>query len=495
MTDVLFNSSGWVLSDPAGDTPLRRSIDRLLREDYRPAEVMHNTTSSDWPGDLAGRLLLSLSRGARVDPRIAARAVELHALMMRALEPLGYIGAVQSAVVDEQQVACHGWVAAGLVQFSESFDDPSSLQAAERIVDELILPAVQRLDEYPLRRPRTHDGGPSGTATATIGQWRLSSDTWCILLSLNALVPVYQATGRSDLGAAIRGFVRFLDAVDLVEQQAQLHATLSAARNLAAFAEVSGDESALKVAVRLYGAYVDAGRTLNYSTYNWFGREDSWTEPCAVVDSIGLALALWRVSGNRRFLADVRRIEQNAIGFAQRHDGSFGLDSVTTPSDPVLRPVVDDAWWCCTVRGALGIFDLRDRSVLLSDGELHVLFPRTGSFHQGGWLLELEYDQPSGAFVITLVEAPGTETHLPVRIHGLAGAADATGALSLSSPRFEITLTPAGEITESVPGGHLRFRDDVLIARTPDGHEVRLNDVRLPGEDGADGFGLALVEA
>ena len=42
--------------------------------------------------------------------------------------------------------------------------------------------------------------------------------------------------------------------------------------------------------------------------YNWFTQKDSWTEPCAVVDSLILALSFYRETGEKEFKTLARRI-------------------------------------------------------------------------------------------------------------------------------------------------------------------------------------------
>ncbi|GGF37792.1 hypothetical protein [Subtercola lobariae] len=397
------------------DARLAASFDRLCQPDYDTAAVIAETIVDAWPGDLAGRLLLSLSRFARAGFPALPHATELVEGMLEAVNAEGYFGEVLGEVVDEQQVACHGWVVSGLLQYAAVSGDARASVAAFRIVDALLLPALARLDSYPFERDTSADvGEASGSAEVILNGWRLSTDIWCVFLALNGLVPSFQQSGRSDIAAAIVLLRAVLDRVDVVAKRAQLHATLAAARCLADFAEAGGvaarpavaggaggpvDSSrdtavvadangsadataaaaatatatataefraAAATAVRLYNAYAAHGRTLNYATFNWFGRPDSWTEPCAIVDSLALAYTLWRLTGEQRYLDDAQRIEYNALDTAERANGSFGLDSVMTPEHPELREVHPDARWCCTMRGALGLLEARENSVALA---------------------------------------------------------------------------------------------------------------------------------
>ncbi|NUP03961.1 MAG: hypothetical protein HOW59_39160 [Nonomuraea sp.] len=119
---------------------------------------------------------------------------------------------------------------------------------------------------------------------------------------------------------------------------------------------------------RLYDLYTRHGRTANHATWNWFGRADSWTEPCAMVDSLILALGLWRTTRDRRYLDDAEAIELNGLGHAQKPHGGFGLDSITGPGLPWLRNVHPDAAWCCTMRGAVGLAEVWERRHSVATG-------------------------------------------------------------------------------------------------------------------------------
>ena len=344
----------------ATDGPLAASFDRLTQPDYAVDRVMAQTVASDWPGDLAGRLLLALARFARAGAPAVDQAVALSDALIGALADRGYIGDPLGDVISEQQVACHGWVVAGLLQHFYVTGDCRARDAALRVVDSLLLPALARLDTYPRDRAPVEAGGASGTATAIAGGWSVSSDVWCVLLSLNGLVPAALETGRADLAQAIDVLADELGRLDLVGQQVQLHAALAAARCLADWSEATGDMKARQVAATVYDTYATHARTLNYSAFNWFGRPDTWTEACAVVDSLGLAHTLGRLTGDTRYHEDAVRITYWALGFAERRDGSFGLDTIATTDSPTLTPITYDAWWCCTVRGAVGLLEARE---------------------------------------------------------------------------------------------------------------------------------------
>lgn len=420
MVDVRTSAPRFI-PDLDSDNELRASVQRLLRDDYLIPDVMVRTVDSDWPGDLAGRLLLSLSRYAQVGMPAAERATELNEAVLEALEPRGYIGPELSEIVDEQQVACHGWVVAGLLQFYSLTGDARSRAAALRVIDTLIAPALRRRD-YPWTRAMGAEvGEPSGTATEVVDGWLLSSDVWCVLLSLNALVPAAIESGRSDLAELIGELAVIVGDLDVVAQHAQLHAVLAAARTIADWSVATGDAHAGHVASGLYATYEREGRTLNHATYNWFGRPDSWTEPCAIVDSIGVCTSLHALTGDPKYLVDATRIAHNGLAFAERLDGSFGLDSVATIAAPILAPLAPDAHWCCTIRGAIGLLEARETSARLVDGTLLItdLYPGTRILdaEDGTWRIRQLTHWAAGASVEFLVEeAPETARPLAIEV-------------------------------------------------------------------------------
>ncbi len=466
MTDVLFSPTMAFATDLANDHRLAASVSRLGREDYATSAVIAEGSASDWPGDVAGRLLLTTSRFAAAGHGDADRVTELFEAILKALAPHGYFGQQFTEFIDEQQVASHGWVVSGLLQYGIVFADNRALVAAERVVDRLILPAVDALDRYPRERTLVETGDPFGGVVRVEHGWRLSSDTWCVMLSLNALVPLFEATGGVDVRAAIDRLVGVLGGIDLVAQRAQLHASLAAARNVARFGELTGDPRSVALAARIYEQYVVHGRTLNYATYNWFGRPNSWTEPCAIVDSLGLALCLWRITADAAYLRDVTRIEHSALGFAERLDGSFGLDTVATAQSPTISPFHSDARWCCTMRGGLGLVDVRDRSFLFDGDELVIVLPRSGTLRlsvEGGqdWRIRAVTSYPAGGTVELTVESV-TAGAAPLQVRmahsGATGLVEARVGASLS------VIVDAGDAVVALEGGReLRFRGPELM--------------------------------
>jgi hypothetical protein len=457
------------------DERLLASFERLAREDYAPHSIIAETLASDWPGDAAGRLLLSLSRFARAGLPALEHAAELCELMLRELSDHGYFGPALGEVIDEQQLACHGWVVAGLLQYYYVTADRRVRAAALRTVDTLILPALERLDSYPTERTDFPGlGGASGTATAEIDGWRLSSDVWCVLLSLNALVPAYQETARTDIRAMIDRLAEMMAGTDFVSQKAQLHASLAAARCLSELAVSEADGRFTAIVSSIYEQYVQHGRSLNYAPFNWFDRPDSWSEPCAMVDSLGVAHNLAAATGLDRYRLDAQRIEFNALSFAERRDGSFGLDSLPTPDDPILRPIHDDARWCCTMRGAIGLLEAREASVGLDVDRVRLRGHHTGLIrvpsNAGEWVVREDARAAAqGSVTLEVLTAPGGADQLSIEVSDADGSPLVVQIPPVPGTVREIRVPSPAAVETLAGGSELHFAGPVLLVKRRSG--------------------------
>ncbi len=238
-------------------------------------------------------------------------------------------------------------------------------------------------------------------------------------------------------------------AIDFVGAHMQTHATLSATRGILRLAEALEDvdnaASARYLAAgqRIFRLYLDRGMTENYANFNWFGRPDTWTEPCAIVDSMMAALSLFRLTEDPKYLTLANRIWYNALGYAQRPNGGYGTDSCVGPAGDILRPSGDgisEAYWCCTMRGSEG---LRARA-------MHSVLERVD--HAGAvelWLpfaTDVNVTSPRFSAVV--------RSGLPERgsyYIRLTAAARLRGALFVYTPagidRHELDLAPGEELT------------------------------------------------
>ncbi|MDO4757502.1 MAG: glycoside hydrolase family 127 protein, partial [Parabacteroides sp.] len=110
----------------------------------------------------------------------------------------------------------------------------------------------------------------------------------------------------------------------------------------------------------------------------------TWSEPCAIVDSYLLAFKLWEHTGKLKFLEDAHLIWYNAICHAQRANGGFGCDACPgEASGPDIRVRIEEAHWCCSMRGAEGLATAVKSLAYSIDGSVYL----TG-FHEGVLLVD-----------------------------------------------------------------------------------------------------------
>jgi len=106
-----------------------------------------------------------------------------------------------------------------------------------------------------------------------------------------------------------------------------------------------------------YALYRECAETEHYANYNWFDRPQ-WTEACAVVDSLLLAIELWRATGEAEYLTTAHHVYFNALSYAQRPNGGFGCDLCPGADGRIHlgpHPEIFEAPWCCSMRGAEGL--------------------------------------------------------------------------------------------------------------------------------------------
>jgi Beta-L-arabinofuranosidase, GH127 middle domain/Beta-L-arabinofuranosidase, GH127 catalytic domain len=94
------------------------------------------------------------------------------------------------------------------------------------------------------------------------------------------------------------------------------------------------------------------------------------TEGCAECDWVRLNLALWQVTGEKKYAALAERAIFNELAFNQYETGDFGHRVYTETGLPAAGAV--RAWWCCTLHGmrcfpamAESAFRVKDRRVWL----------------------------------------------------------------------------------------------------------------------------------
>lgn len=367
---------------PELSTRIQKNFERLNTDIYLPPSVYED---KGWPGDYVGRTILGLT----MDSQALHCESDLLETLIEGLPSYfndkGYLGPDYFPAINEQQLSGHGWLLRGLCEYSKKTGDKKVLETVRQIAMNLFVPGTGVYCTYPIAPDqRTTEGGEaSGSIVSSDDQWILSTDIGCIFIGMAGLIDAYEMVPDKEIKAAVDELIaRFLE-VDLTGIKAQTHATLSALRGLIKYAAITGDESLIAEAVKRWDLYVAEGMTCCYGNLNWFGRPDSWTEPCAIVDSYIVAFDLWKLTKNPAYRDMAELIATNAIGHAQRENGGFGCDSCPSDEDPFLKVVIPEASWCCTMRGAEGLSRIAESNWAVEGKSLYVPFYRPGALSAG----------------------------------------------------------------------------------------------------------------
>ena len=355
------------------DERIERSYDRLLG-DYYQIPAVFQEYCADWPGDKEGRALLAfVSHYKMTGKRNPCMEALMEALPTYTNEHL-YFDPKQDPVIHEQQLSGHSWYLRGLCEHYEQFGDEFSLTALKSVTEHLFLPTAGRYRTYPVSRDPKHlnEGGVSGHSATLLEGWQLSTDVGCAFMAIDGLSHVYKITKDERVKSLLDEMIEVYSAIDKVTLRAQTHCTLTAARGMLRMYGVTGEESYLTRAKAIYDLYtVGGGMDLTYQNLNWWGRPNTWTEPCAIVDSIMVALTLYEITKEEPYRRMAARIYHNGLATAQRPNGGAGTDSVvylpyeSFPGVPDQYMTGYEAPFCCTMRLAEGLWSISEHTDLL----------------------------------------------------------------------------------------------------------------------------------
>lgn len=388
-----------------------------LREPYYQMPEVFSPVEYDWPGDKEGRALLAFvshyKMTGEINPCMPALLSEL---AVRANKDL-YLGPDACDVVFEQQLSSHSWLLRGLCEHYEQFLDDFSLKALKSITEGLFLPTKGRYRSYPVDRSAANDGGVSGHSGMMLGGWNLSTDVGCAFMSIDGLSHVYKITRDERVKALLDEMIEVYCAIDKVALKAQTHCTLTAARGMIRMYQVTEDSRYLIGAKDIFDLYAfGKGMDATYQNLNWWGRPDTWTEPCAIVDSLMVAGELYKITRKDSYRRCAARIFHNGFASAQRANGGAGTDTVVVPENGQndLRMSMYEAPFCCTMRLAEGLWYVKENVDMLyyeierkENGELWIVHDEYGRYMCGDLVL-CEASLPEG------VDTQGWEMPAPV---------------------------------------------------------------------------------
>ena len=331
------------------------SFQRLSDESYQIHKIFQDG-GYDWPGDWEGRALLAFTCLYEATGKEIPCMHEMISQLEEKTNGELYFGQpFDGNIIDEQQLSGHSWYLRGLVKYAQNFGGEIVERAMRSTVKNLYLPLIGEYKKYPLNRQKM--GGVSGEVVGTLNGWKVSSDVGCAYMCVDGLAHYYAYTKEENCRAVLEEIIAVFCQTDFVKYGFQTHTTLSCLRGILRLYETSREEKYLNIVKEKFEIYLRHGMTLTYENYNWFGREDTWTEPCAVTDSFILALRLYKLTGEKRYLTLARRIWFNGLQFCQRENGGAGPNTCVTEKQPILKISMYEAPFCCTMRYAEGLLE------------------------------------------------------------------------------------------------------------------------------------------
>lgn len=340
---------------------------RLSDDPYYQIGDVFSPATYAWHGDKEGRALLAFVSHYKISGKKIPCMDQLVEKMPEMLNEKGYLGNVAEGLFQEQQLSGHSWLLRGLCEYYEAFGDEKTLAMLQTVVENLYLPTAGKYHTYPIDREKVDRGGVSGTELGNVGIWRLSTDVGCAFMSIDGLSHVYAITKDARVKALLDEMIKIYLDIDKANLRVQTHCTLSAARGMMRMYDVTKDDVYLNGAKSIYELYVyGGGMTRTYQNLNWWGRPKTWTEPCAIVDSLMLSTELYKATGEEEYRTTAARIWQNGFSILERANGGAGTDSIVFDGgEDTLFIKSWEARFCCTMRLAEGLWYIGENRELL----------------------------------------------------------------------------------------------------------------------------------
>lgn len=340
----------------------------LEDDPYYHIENVFAPKEYDWYGDKEGRALLAFVSLYKIRGKKIACMDALLGQMTEKTNSHMFFGPESGKIIYEQQLSGHSWLLRGLCEHYEQFGDSFSFEAIKSISEYLFLPISGRVKTYPTDREQLNLGDVSGSEIGTIDSWRLSSDVGCAFMSIDGLSHAYKVTKDTRILCLLDEMIDVFMSIDKLGLRVQTHCTLSAARGMVRLYFVTKNEKYLNFAKEIYNLYVyGGGMTYTYQNLNWWGRPDTWTEPCAIVDSLMLSLELYKATGDDGYRRLAARVYKNGLATAQRDNGGAGTDTTVCKNSPwvFLKTEMYEAFFCCTMRLSEGLWYINENKELL----------------------------------------------------------------------------------------------------------------------------------
>ncbi len=355
---------------------------KRLGETFYDIDNVFAPVDAAWPGDKEGRALLAFVCLANAGAEEVPCMEQLIKKLPSMLNEKGFLGEIKDEFF-EQQLSGHSWLLRGLAEYYETYGKPEIPGIINRIVENLYLPLKGKISDYPVAR-NDESGGVDGHTAQSLGGWLLSTDTCCAFMSIDGLSHAYKLSRDERIKALLDEMIESFMKIDKREIKAQTHCTLTAARGMLRLFGLTGEDKYLRSAEEIFRIYVDYGMTYTYENYNWWGRPDTWTEPCAVVDSLMLAAELYKITGEPGYRTLAARIFHNGFATLQRCNGGAGTQKIVYSGRDTLQISGFEAKQCCTMRLAEGLrYAKENRCLLYAEESGEIKKSENGVYHNG----------------------------------------------------------------------------------------------------------------
>ena len=344
------------------------SYQRLSQTPYFHIENVFSPATYGWQGDKEGRALLAFVSHYKMTGQKIPCMEQLLSQYDSKCNALSYLGKIQTDIISEQCLSGHSWVLRGFCEHYEQFHDAFSLEKLTAITENLYLPLTDLYENYPIERENVDRGGVSGTDLGVVGKWLLSTDVGCAFMAVDGLSHVYQITRNEKVKVLLDIMTRKYHAIDKIAIRAQTHCTLTVGRGMMRMYKLTQEPFYLEGAKAIYELYVyGGGMSYTYQNLNWWRRPNTWTEPCAIIDSLMLAMEIHLATGEETYRKTAARIWCNGFATLQREHGGAGTDTIVTAESPwdTLAMISFEAIFCCTMRLAEGLWYVSTHKDLL----------------------------------------------------------------------------------------------------------------------------------
>ena len=346
-------------------------LERIKKNTLRVLDDIYNYPSVfkyslDWPGDFPGRTLLALTSLYLIYPKnsvesknIKVRIDVIFSHIEEYLNEDGYFGPLFDINrINEQQLAGNSWFFRGLCRYYQMTKDMKIINWLERITEKFLIPLSTCYSTYPIKE-RKPDGGVAGhIVKSKDNNWLLSSDIGGAFILLDGYVSIYETLKSEELKVSIERIIDAYQKIDFVNLNCQTHATLTCARAILRFYQVTKENKYLELVKYIFDKYEKIGMSDDYQNVNWFLKNDSWTEPCCVIDSFILSKHLYLITNENKYLVLFNRIYLNGLRTFQRNNGGAGCTSIAKDEKRELKATMYEAFFCCSLREGEGMYEL-----------------------------------------------------------------------------------------------------------------------------------------